>query len=124
VAPDGATVIAGQAPAGSDVTLICSMAKRSRDRRAAARQAISRDPDAAPLGGTRIMSLLAVTPDGTEVPGGETVIIAPFGIVEEAAPEADAEPQDGPEDGAGDGSADATIDIAALETAEEASGTG
>jgi nucleoid-associated protein YgaU len=118
VAPDGATVIAGQAPAGSDVVLLLDGEEVARTRSGAAgafASILTLPPSESP----RIMSLTAVAPDGTEMAGDETVLIAPFGIVEEAAPElADAEPQDGPEGGAGDGSADATIDIAALETAE------
>lgn len=90
VAPDGATVIAGQAPAGSEVTMILEGAEVAEARSSATGDfaaILTLEPSDVP----RIMSLLAITPDGTEVPGDETVIIAPFGVVEEDAPVAVAE---------------------------------
>jgi nucleoid-associated protein YgaU len=109
VAPDGATVIAGQAPAGSTVTLILDgegIAEAQSSGAGDFAAILTLEPSAEP----RIMSLLAVTPDGTEVPGGETVIIAPFGMAEDAAPEAVADAS---------GAAGAEDDDAGAATADE-----
>jgi hypothetical protein len=127
VAPDGATVIAGQAPAGSTVTLILDgegIAEAQSSGAGDFAAILTLEPSAEP----RIMSLLAVTPDGTEVPGGETVIIAPFGMAEDAAPEAvaDASGAAGAEDDdAGAATADETGDAEEIaETTDPAAAPG
>jgi nucleoid-associated protein YgaU len=129
VAPDGSTVIAGQAPAGAEVSLILDGDEIAATRSSGAGDfaaILTLPPSAEP----RIMSLLAITPDGTEVPGEETVIIAPFGMVEVDAPEAVAAVELPPETPAtaetlaeapvpeGDATADAAV-VAVEEAVEE-----
>jgi nucleoid-associated protein YgaU len=85
VAPDGATVVAGRGPAGSDVRLLLDGAE------VAAAPAASDGGFAAifalpPSETPRIMTLVARLPEGGEVAGVESVIISPFGGQE--APEA------------------------------------
>ncbi|MDG4648774.1 LysM peptidoglycan-binding domain-containing protein [Roseibacterium sp. SDUM158017] len=78
VAPDGAAVVAGRAPSGADVSLLSdgeevSVAQAARDGGFAA---IFELP---PSDRPRILSLVALMPDGVRIEGVETVIIAPFG---------------------------------------------
>jgi nucleoid-associated protein YgaU len=81
-----------------------------------------------PSDAPRIMSLVTVLPDGSELPGQETVIIAPFGVVEDAAPEAvaDASGAAGAEDDdAGAATADETGDAEEIaETTDPAAAPG
>ena len=87
VAPDGSTVIAGQAPSGSEVSL-----RLDGEEIGTARSGGSGDFAAilmlSPSDRPRIMSLVAMVSDGTELPGVDSVIIAPFGM-SIAAPEAE-----------------------------------
>jgi len=81
VAPDGATVVAGQAPSQSGVTLFLDGEEVAQTRSTGAGEfaaILTIEPSTEP----RIMSLLAIAADGTEVPGAETVIIAPFGTID------------------------------------------
>jgi nucleoid-associated protein YgaU len=80
VAPDGATVIAGQAPPGFALSLQLDGEEVATTRAGATGEfaaILSLDPSEQP----RILSLVATDADGTEVPGGETAIIAPFGVL-------------------------------------------
>ncbi|GAA5069900.1 LysM peptidoglycan-binding domain-containing protein [Roseibacterium beibuensis] len=109
VAPDGATVIAGRAPAGADVQLLLdgvSVAETPADASGSFAMLLTLPPADAP----RILSLMARL-DGAEIAGAEQVIVAPFGAPEamaaatpgtvpappggdEAAPEAEGDPVD------------------------------
>ena|SRR6056297_4130822 len=89
VAPDGSTVIAGQAPSGAEVSLRLDgeevgTAQSSGAGDFAAILTIS------PSDQPRIMSLTAIVPDGTEVTGEDTAIIAPFGRAATDEPDAPA----------------------------------
>jgi nucleoid-associated protein YgaU len=116
VAPDGATVIAGQAPEGARVTFFLDGTEIAETVTSGAGDfaAIMTLP---PSDAPRIMSLVTVLPDGSELPGQETVIIAPFGVVEGDTALAEATPAETTtQDDAAEGLAeDAPVDIAALD---------
>jgi nucleoid-associated protein YgaU len=116
VAPDGATVIAGQAPEGARVTFFLDGTEIAETVTSGAGDfaAIMTLP---PSDAPRIMSLVTVLPDGSELPGQETVIIAPFGVVEGDTALAEATPAETTtQDDAAQGLAeDAPVDIAALD---------
>jgi nucleoid-associated protein YgaU len=89
IAPDGSTVIAGRAPSGAEVSLRIDGEEVGTARSSGAGDfaAILR---ISPSDQPRIMSLMAIVPDGTEVTGEDTAIIAPFGRAATDEPQAPA----------------------------------
>jgi nucleoid-associated protein YgaU len=81
VAPDGSAVIAGNAPPGADVSLRLDGAEIAATRSTAGGD-FAAILTLAPADAPRILSLAARMPDGEEIAGAETVIIAPFGMDE------------------------------------------